>query len=202
MVTTVGVLAVQGACALHEKALQECGAETIQVRDPRQLEKVDALVLPGGESTVMSKLLVANSLIDPLAEAIAGEMPVLGTCAGMILLADRILDGTSDQRSLGAIDIDVSRNYYGRQVDSFEAPIDLELPSDLVSSVESAAVQAVFIRAPAVRRTGERVEVWATHQQNPVLCRQGAVLVASFHPELLKDDRRIHQLFLDVVCAA
>ena len=200
--TLVGVLAVQGAFSLHERALQACGVETVQVRRAEQLGSVDAVVLPGGESTVMSKLLFANNLFDPLQESIDGGMPVLGTCAGMILLAQRILDGTPDQRSFGAIDIDVRRNFYGRQVDSFEASIELGVPSSAGVAADDSPLQAVFIRAPAVDRVGEGVEVWASHQQKPVLCREGNVVVASFHPELLDNDVRVHQLFLDVVHGA
>jgi len=151
------------------------------------------LVLPGGESTTMSLLLGSSGLIDPLTERLRDGMPAFGTCAGMILLSAGIVDGRPDQRALGAIDIDVRRNAFGRQVDSFEADLDVEgLESDF---------HAVFIRAPIVERVGEKVEVLATvtdasGRSRPVLCRQGPILVAAFHPEL-SGDPRLHQRFLE-----
>ena len=186
----VGVLALQGAFAAHERALTRLGAVTRQVRTATDLASVDALVMPGGESTTMMHLLATNELFEPLAARLAAGMPVFGTCAGMILLATEVLDGRAGQRSFGAIDIAVRRNGYGRQVDSFEDDLDV------VGLDESFHV--VFIRAPKVERIGDDVEVLARHRGVPVLARQGNVLVASFHPELT-DDLRLHGLFVSLV---
>ena len=183
----VGVLALQGAFARHADAVGGLGAEPLLVRTPAQLDGVDALVLPGGESTTMSMLLESSGLADPLAERVAAGVPVLGTCAGMILLAAEVLDGRADQRSLGAVDLVVRRNGYGRQVDSFEA--------DLPVTGLDEPFHAVFIRAPVVEAVGDGVEVLAAVEGRPVLCRQGPVTVAAFHPEL-GDDLRIHEQFL------
>ncbi len=197
--TTVGVLAVQGAFNLHQQTLRRCGVESVQVRTAEQLLSCDALVIPGGESTVISKMLEANDLVQALGSAVATGMPMLGTCAGMILLAGEIDDGTADQTSFSAIDITVSRNFYGRQIDSFESSIDLVVPPEIASGVDTGSpLDAVFIRAPGVSRVGDEVEVWAQHDGNAVLCRQGSVLVSSFHPELVPEDDRIHQLFLSL----
>lgn len=187
----IGVLALQGAFARHVEALRRCGVDAVEVRRPDQLAAVDALVMPGGESTTMIKLLNAFELAEPLGKRLADGMPVFGTCAGMILLASTVLDGQPDQLSFGAVDLDVRRNGYGRQINSFE--IDLE-----VGAIGPPALRAVFIRAPLVERAGPGVEVMATVEGVPVLCRQGAVMVSSFHPELTDDDR-LHQLFLDSV---
>ena len=187
VIPVIGVLALQGAFAAHEGALRELGVSTRQVRTPADLTDVDGLVMPGGESTTMSRLLDTSRLFDPLQERLAGGMPAFGTCAGMILLATEVLDGRPDQRSFGVIDIDVRRNGYGRQVDSFEA--------DIVVAGLDAAFHAVFIRAPKVEATGTAVEVLATHEGVPVLARQGHVMVASFHPELTPD-ARLHEMFL------
>ncbi len=190
----VGVLALQGDVREHACALAEVGAHPVQVRLPQDLAAIDALVLPGGESTTMSLLLASSGLFGPIADRIHEGMPVLGTCAGMILLASEVLDGRPDQRSFAAIDVAVRRNAFGRQVDSFEAPLD-------VAGVAGGPFEAVFIRAPAVEGVGDDVEVLATvelpggSERRPVLCRQGAVLVAAFHPEL-SGDLRLHQLFL------
>lgn len=189
----IGVLALQGAFALHAEALARLGLSPVEVRRPDQLADVDALVMPGGESTTMIKLMNAFELTEPLAKRLADGMPVFGTCAGMILLAAHVADGQPDQLSFGAIDLDVRRNGYGRQVDSFEADL-------LVPAVGEEPVRAVFIRAPVVERVGPGVEVLAEIDGIPVVCRQGPVLVASFHPELSGDDR-LHQLFLDSVPA-
>ncbi|HJR24088.1 MAG TPA: pyridoxal 5'-phosphate synthase glutaminase subunit PdxT [Acidimicrobiales bacterium] len=188
----VGVLALQGAFARHEAALRALGAEAPLVRTPEQLTGVDALVLPGGESTTMSMLLESSGLFAPLAERLAGGMPTFGTCAGMILLGAEVLDGRPDQRCFAAIDIAVRRNAFGRQVDSFEA----DLP--LVDDPDGPPFHAVFIRAPVVERAGGGVEVLATIDGRPVLCRQGPVTVAAFHPEL-SDDLRIHRRFLEEI---
>ncbi|GIT46601.1 MAG: pyridoxal 5'-phosphate synthase subunit PdxT [Acidimicrobiales bacterium] len=189
----VGVLALQGAFARHLQVLGGLGAATTEVRTTEDLLEVDALVLPGGESTTMSMLLDSSGLHDAVADRITNGMPVLGTCAGMILLARHVADGRPDQRSFAAIDIDVLRNGYGRQVDSFEA--DLE-----VTGLDEP-FHGVFIRAPVVEWVGDGVEVLGTVDGRPVLCRQGAVVVASFHPEM-SGDGRIHRRFLDTAFAA
>lgn len=187
----VGVLALQGASARHAEALSALGAEATAVRTPLDLARVDALVIPGGESTTISYLLDTSHLREPLAERLAGGMPAFGTCAGMILLATDVLDGRDDQRSFGAIDIAVRRNAFGRQRDSFE--VDL-----MVEGLEGGPLHAVFIRAPVVDHLGEHVEVLASVEEGPVLCRSGAIMVCSFHPEL-GDDRRLHATFLEGV---
>lgn len=184
---TVGVLALQGAFAAHASILGSLGATTIEVRTAAQLASVDALVIPGGESTTMSMLLERSSMLDPLRERVAAGLPTFGTCAGMILLAAEISDGRDDQHALGAVDISVARNGYGRQIESFE--------SDLVVEGLDLPFHAVFIRAPLVQRAGPDVDVLATVDGDPVLCREGNVLVAAFHPEL-SDDDRIHRLWM------
>jgi pyridoxal 5'-phosphate synthase pdxT subunit len=184
----VGVLALQGAFAAHARALRELDAQPVEVRTPGDLDGVDALVMPGGESTTMSFLLESSGLFAPIAERLADEMPVFGTCAGMILLAEDVLDGRPDQKGFGAIDIAVRRNGYGRQIDSFEADL-------AVAGLEAAPFHGVFIRAPLVESAGPGVTVLAAHDGHPVLVRAGTVLAASFHPELA-NDRRLHQLFL------
>jgi 5'-phosphate synthase pdxT subunit len=187
-VVKVGVLALQGAFAAHAAALRVLDAEPREVRTADDLTSVDALVLPGGESTTMSMLLETSGLFDPIAARLAAGMPALGTCAGMILLGSEILDGRDDQRCFGAVDISVRRNAFGRQIDSFEADLDL-------AELDGGAFRAVFIRAPFVERTGPDVEVLATVDGHPVLCRQGPVTVAAFHPEL-SGDLRLHDRFL------
>ena len=189
----VGVLALQGAFARHLQVLGGLGAATTEVRTTEDLLEVDALVLPGGESTTMSMLLDSSGLHDAVADRITNGMPVLGTCAGMILLARHVADGRPDQRSFAAIEIDVLRNGYGRQVDSFEADLD-------VTGLDEP-FHGVFIRAPVVEWVGDGVEVLGTVDGRPVLCRQGAVVVASFHPEM-SGDGRIHGWFLDTAFAA
>jgi 5'-phosphate synthase pdxT subunit len=187
----VGVLALQGASARHATMLARLGAEPVAVRLPGDLDDVDAVVVPGGESTTMSMLLESSQLFTPLAGRLAGGLPAFGTCAGMILLGREILDGRPDQRCFGAVDITVRRNAFGRQVDSFE--------SDLaVAGVDGPPLHAVFIRAPVVDTVGDHVDVLASVDGQPVLCRQGKVLVAAFHPEL-GDDPRLHELFLNEV---
>ena len=186
----IGVLALQGAFAAHAAALQRLGVSTAEVRVAADLEQCDALVLPGGESTTMSQLLETSQLFDPLAKRITAGMPVFGTCAGMILLSKGIADGRPDQRSFAALDIDVQRNGFGRQLDSFETEIDV-LGLD-------RAFHAVFIRAPRISRIGSEIETLATHGGEPVLVRSKTVMAASFHPELADDDR-VHQLFLTMV---
>jgi 5'-phosphate synthase pdxT subunit len=186
---TVGVLALQGAFARHIAVVESLGHHAVAVRLPDDLAAVDRLIMPGGESTTMSFLLDSNELRQPLAERLADGMAVFGTCAGMILLAREILDGRLDQEPLDAIDLAVRRNAFGRQRDSFEADLD-------VTGLDEA-FPAVFIRAPIVDKAGSDVEVLASVDDQPVLCRQGAVMVAAFHPEL-SDDSRIHELFLQM----
>ncbi len=188
---TIGVLALQGDVAEHVRALEESGARAVSVRRRSELDAVDGLVIPGGESTTMSKLLDVFDLLDPLAARIGGGMPTWGTCAGMILLARTILDGRRDQHALGALDITVRRNAFGRQVDSWEEDLD-------VAGLGGALFHAVFIRAPWVERVGEGVEVLARAGNTPggpvVAVRSGHVLATSFHPEV-GGDHRLHALF-------
>jgi pyridoxal 5'-phosphate synthase pdxT subunit len=187
----VGVLALQGAFAAHVQALNDLGVVATEVRTPQQLAAVDALVMPGGESTTMSKLLDTFELFDPLAKRLAKGMPVFGTCAGMILLASDVLDGRPDQKSFAAIDLSVRRSGYGRQVDSFETDF-------AVTGLDGGDLHAVFIRAPLVERAGPSVAVLASVDGHPVVCHAGNVLVAAFHPELTAD-RRLHAYFLNQV---
>lgn len=183
----VGVLALQGAFNSHERMLSELGVATQEVRTPQDLAVVDALIMPGGESTTMSQLLESSELFEPIKKVIHEGMPVFGTCAGMILLAKTIFDGRDDQVSFNAIDIEVQRNAYGRQVDSFEAEIQVERLND--------AFHAVFIRAPRILKLAPDVEVLAKFGSDVVLARQKNVLVAAFHPEL-SEDKRIHEMFV------
>jgi 5'-phosphate synthase pdxT subunit len=187
----VGVLALQGAFAAHQRRLNDLGASAPAIRQPRDLTGVDALVLPGGESTTMSKLLASADLFDAIKARVSDGMPVFGTCAGLILLATEVLDGRPDQRSFGALDITVRRNGYGRQIDSFEADID-------VDGMDGDPFHAVFIRAPTVESTGPGVAVLAEHGGGPVLVAQGAIMAAAFHPELV-DDARLHARFLTLI---
>ena len=186
----VGVLALQGAFHAHARMLRALDADPIEVRGPDDLDAVDALILPGGESTTMSMLLETSNLSSPIADRLEAGLAVFGTCAGLILLAQRVLDGRADQTSFGALDIDVRRNAFGRQVDSFEAELDVH--------GFDRPFHGVFIRAPVVERAGENVEVLATIEGKPVLVRQRNVLAAAFHPEL-SDDDRIHRMFLQEV---
>jgi pyridoxal 5'-phosphate synthase pdxT subunit len=198
--TTVGVLALQGDVREHLAALSGCGVRAVAVRRPAELDAVDAVVLPGGESTTMSRLLETFELLEPLRTRIAGGMPTYGSCAGMILLAGQVLDGRPDQRQLGGLDVVVRRNAFGRQVDSFET----DLP---FAGVPGDPVHAVFIRAPWVESAGPEVEVLARVPHHPdagaaegriVAVRQGVVLATAFHPELTGDGR-VHRLFCDLV---
>jgi pyridoxal 5'-phosphate synthase pdxT subunit len=186
----VGVLALQGAFAAHQRALEAAGAATRQIRQPADLDGVDALIIPGGESTTMSRLLATSGLFDDVKAMLSDGLPVFGTCAGMILLASEVLDGRPDQLSFGAIDISVQRNGYGRQIDSFE--------TDLEVADFDRPFHAVFIRAPKVVAAGPNVEILARHDGVPVVARQGHVMVASFHPELTVD-ARLHARFLQEV---
>ncbi len=189
----VGVLALQGAFREHREVLDALGVETVEVRAPEQLGALDALILPGGESTTMSKLLDTAGLRAPLAQLLADGLPVFGTCAGMILLAREVVDGRPDQQSFGVIDIAVRRNAYGRQRDSFETPLD-------VHGLTGGPFPGVFIRAPRIDRVGDDVEVLASYDEHPVLARQGPVWVASFHPELSGDLRLHEQFFRTASC--
>jgi 5'-phosphate synthase pdxT subunit len=189
----VGVLALQGDTREHLAALTEAGAQASTVRRRSELDAVDALVIPGGESTTMSLLLREFDLLEPLRQRLADGMPAYGSCAGMILLAGEILDAGAPGReaeALGAIDMTVRRNAFGRQVDSFEGDIDV-LGLD-------EPVRAVFIRAPWVERIGPGVEVLARADGHIVAVRQGPVLATAFHPEMT-GDRRVHTLFVDMV---
>ena len=186
----IGVLALQGAVREHVAAIRDVGAEPVEVRLPRDLVDLDALVLPGGESTTMRKLIDAYGLREPIAAMARGGTPMLGTCAGMILLAERIADG--DEPVFPMLDLEVRRNGYGRQLDSFEA--DLEVPE-----LGGEPMHGVFIRAPMVTDVGRRAEVLARDPDGrPVAIRQGRVLATAFHPELTAD-RRLHRLLLQMI---
>jgi 5'-phosphate synthase pdxT subunit len=193
---TVGVLALQGDVREHLLALTSAGAAARRVRRADELEQVDGLVIPGGESTTISKLADEFGLLDPLRKRIGAGMPVYGSCAGMIMLATEVLDGRSDQQSFGGIEMTVRRNAFGRQVDSFEAPVE-------IAGVPGPSFSAVFIRAPWVERVGDGVEVLGRVTEGPaagriVAVRQGNAVATSFHPELT-GDRRLHRWFVDLV---
>ncbi|WP_375781957.1 pyridoxal 5'-phosphate synthase glutaminase subunit PdxT [Streptomyces zingiberis] len=186
----VGVLALQGDVPEHLTALAAAGARPCPVRRPGELAAVDALVIPGGESTTMAKLAGIFGLLEPLRERIGAGMPVYGSCAGMIMLADRVLDGRAGQETVGGIDMTVRRNAFGRQNESFEAAVDL-------AGVAGGPVEGVFIRAPWAESTGAAVEVLAEHGGHAVAVRQGALLATAFHPELT-GDHRVHALFTEM----
>jgi len=187
----IGVVALQGAFDLHAEALRDCGADAVLVRLPVDLEGCDGVVLPGGESTTMGKLLVTSGLHEALAGRFASGMAVFGTCAGMILCARTLADDLpNDAEPFGLLDITVRRNAYGRQVESFETDLEVE-------GLDGGPFRGVFIRAPIVESCGAEVEVLAWQNGQAALLRQGPVLACSFHPELT-DDRRIHQLFCDL----
>ena len=186
----VGVLALQGAFEQHRRRLVALGVEAPLVRTPAGLAGIDALVLPGGESTTMSHLLTTSGLYDELKSCLVSGLPVFGTCAGMILCATEVLDGRPDQRGFDLIDLTVRRNGYGRQLASFEADLDVAGQDD--------PFHAVFIRAPYVERVGPGVEVLARHEGVPVLVREGTCTVAAFHPELT-DDIRLHEMFVESI---
>ena len=189
----VGVLALQGDVAEHLRALTEGGARAVPVRRPAELEDVAGLVIPGGESTTIWKLAVIFDLMEPLRKRLASGMPAFGSCAGMILLADRVEDAIAGQETLGGIDMTVRRNAFGRQVDSFESDIALH-------GVPGPAFRAVFIRAPWVEEAGAAVEIIGTEPRTGriVAVRQGPALATAFHPELTPD-LRLHELFIDMV---
>ena len=185
----VGVLALQGDFREHLKAVADCGHTPVDVRRVSELHEVDALILPGGESTTIIHLAQNFALLHPIRDAIAQGLPVYGSCAGMILLADRIVDGVKDQKTFGGLDITVRRNAFGRQVDSFE--------SDL--TFNGASLHAVFIRAPWVEQIGADVEVLSTAADHAVAVRQGNLLATSFHPELT-EDLAVHRYFFEEIC--
>jgi 5'-phosphate synthase pdxT subunit len=187
----IGVLDLQGDVREHVRALTDVGATSRLVKRPAELDGVDGLILPGGESTTLSMLLESTGLFDALVDRLAADaLPVLGTCAGLLLVAGEVLDGRPDQRTFGVLDAVVRRNGYGRQLQSFETEL-------VLGSGEGPALPAVFIRAPLVVSVGPAVEVLAEHDGSPVLVRQGAVLASAFHPELTPD-RRIHRLFAEM----
>jgi 5'-phosphate synthase pdxT subunit len=187
---TIGVLAVQGDVREHVRVLTSLGAQAHGIRRPTELTELDGLVIPGGESTTMDKLVRAFDLFEPLRALIAGGLPVYGSCAGMIMLADRIAEGRPDQQTLGGLDITVRRNAFGRQVDSFEEDIPF-------AGVEGGPMRAVFIRAPWVEDAGDGVDVLARAAGKIVAVRQGALLATSFHPEVT-GDTRVHELFVEM----
>jgi 5'-phosphate synthase pdxT subunit len=187
----IGILALQGDVREHARALTAAGARPAEVRRPAELDAVDALVLPGGESTTIGRLLRVFELLEPLRAKVAAGLPVFGSCAGMILLARDVVDGRPDQPLIGGLDMVVRRNAFGRQVDSFEADLD-------VVGVPGPPVHAVFIRAPWVEKAGGAVEVLARVAEAPVAVRQGPLLATAFHPELTGDSR-VHRLFVDIV---
>jgi pyridoxal 5'-phosphate synthase pdxT subunit len=197
---TIGVLALQGDVREHLAALAACGAHPVPIRRPTELAGLAGIVLPGGESTTIDKLSRIFALREPLVAALRSGLPAYGSCAGMILLADRVLDGTADQQTFGGLDITVRRNAFGRQVESFEADVKLV-------GLAGGPVHAVFIRAPWVEQLNGHVQVLGeveppgTQKSRVIAVRQGNLLATSFHPEVT-DDLRIHRYFLDLVRAA
>ncbi|HCA87283.1 MAG TPA: pyridoxal 5'-phosphate synthase glutaminase subunit PdxT [Streptomyces sp.] len=186
----IGVLALQGDVREHLAALAEADALARPVRRPEDLDALDGLVIPGGESTTMAKLAAAFGLLEPLRERVRAGLPAYGSCAGMIMLADKILDGGAGQETVGGIDMIVRRNAFGRQNESFEAAVE-------VAGIAGGPVEGVFIRAPWVESTGAEVEVLAVHDGRTVAVRQGGLLATSFHPELT-GDHRLHAYFVDM----
>jgi len=204
----IGVLAVQGDVREHISALSSLGEQVVGVRRPSELDDVDALIIPGGESTTMDKLVRAFDLQEPLRKRIAGGMPVYGSCAGMIMLADRIADARPDQETLGGLDITVRRNAFGRQVDSFEEDLHIPAIATVTTTPQGhpSTFKAIFIRAPWVEEMSESVQVLARVETGPaagrvVAIRAGNLLATSFHPEVT-GDHRIHEYFTQMVRAA
>jgi 5'-phosphate synthase pdxT subunit len=191
----IGVLALQGDVREHLRILGSLGAHAVPVRRESELAALDGLVLPGGESTTIIKLAVAFDLLEPLRAAVKEGLPVYGSCAGMILLADRLADGIEGQQTIGGLDVLVRRNAFGRQVDSFESDLDAPELAD-----PELPFRAVFIRAPWVEEVGHDVTVLARAGEHVVAVRQGPLMATSFHPELTHDDR-VHRYFLDLVRA-
>jgi pyridoxal 5'-phosphate synthase pdxT subunit len=189
----IGVLALQGDVPEHVRALEDVGARAVPVRRPEELHQLDGLVIPGGESTTLWRMSVAFDMLEPLRKLIASGLPVFGSCAGMIMLADRLTDGVAGQQTFGGIDMTVRRNAFGRQVDSFESDITL-------GGGDARPLRAVFIRAPWVEQNGGNVAVLGTEERTGriVAVRQGPLLATAFHPELTPD-RRIHELFVEIV---
>jgi pyridoxal 5'-phosphate synthase pdxT subunit len=192
----IGVLALQGDVREHLRALEEAGAEAVPVRRESELAEIDGLVIPGGESTTIDKLLRAFDLYEPVRQRLREGLPAYGSCAGMILLADRVIGGIEGQRTLGGLDITVRRNAFGRQVESFETDLDM-------AGIEGEPVHAVFIRAPWVEDVGPEAQVLAAVGEGPaagkiVAVRQGGLLATSFHPEVT-GDTRVHRLFVQIV---
>ena len=193
----VGVLALQGDFREHLNALAHCGVQGIEVRTPAELEKIDALIIPGGESTTIVSLAKTFEVFEPIKKRIKSGMPTYGSCAGMIMLADHIVAAKDGQETFGGIDITVRRNAFGRQVDSFET--DISAPQ-----ISSSPIRAIFIRAPWVEKVGQDVQVLASieggdAQSHPVAVRQGHLLATAFHPEIT-DDYSVHRYFLEKVC--
>jgi pyridoxal 5'-phosphate synthase pdxT subunit len=192
----IGVLALQGDVPEHLRALEDVGARAVPVRRPEEVHQLDGLVIPGGESTTLWRLSVAFDMLEPLRKLIASGLPSFGSCAGMIMLADRLADGVDGQQTFGGIDMTVRRNAFGRQVDSFESDITLSG----LGRGDARPLRAVFIRAPWVEQNGGNVAVLGTEQRTGriVAVRQGPLLATAFHPELTRD-RRIHELFVEIV---
>lgn len=188
----VGVLALQGDVREHILALNECGATAKAVKTSDEISEIDALIIPGGESTTISKLSRSFNLFDLIANRISNGMPTYGSCAGLILLANKVEDAITGQESFGGLDVVARRNAFGRQVDSFEIDLDIK-------GISSPKFRAIFIRAPWIESVGPGVEILAEVYGHPVAVRAGHILATSFHPELTGDNR-IHRYFLDVVC--
>jgi 5'-phosphate synthase pdxT subunit len=194
----IGVLALQGDVREHFSAIENCGAIAIEAKRPGDIENLDGLIIPGGESTTIAKLLRIFELFEPLQKALQNGLPVYGSCAGMILLAKKIIDGTSDQETLGIVDITVKRNAFGRQVDSFEQEL-------LIPEIDTKPFNAIFIRAPWIEQIGADVKSLAEIKSSDglmhsVLAREKNALVSSFHPELT-GDLRVHRYFIDKICS-
>ena len=189
----IGVLALQGDVREHERALHAAGARARKIRRPDELESVDGLIIPGGESTTLWRLATAFDMLEPLRKMLSAGLPAFGSCAGMIMLADRLVGGVAGQQTFGGIDMTVRRNAFGRQVDSFESDISL-------TAMTGPPLRAVFIRAPWVEEAGDEVEILGMDERagRIVAVRQGPLLATSFHPELTGDPR-IHELFVDIV---
>jgi 5'-phosphate synthase pdxT subunit len=194
--SVIGVLALQGDVREHLRALEEAGARAVPVRRPTEIEAVDGLLIPGGESTTLWRLATAFELIEPVRKLISGGLPAFGSCAGMIMLADQLLDGVDGQQTFGGIDMTVRRNAFGRQVDSFERAVTLHMAGEAGGSGQP--FHAVFIRAPWVERAGPEVSVLGADKGRIIAVRQGALLATAFHPELTPD-RRIHEFFVSMV---
>src|ERR1700729_1281686 len=190
----IGVLALQGDVPEHLRALEAAGAAAVPVRRPEELHRLDGLVIPGGESTTLWRLAVAFELLDPVSKLIAGGLPAFGSCAGLIMLADRLEDGVAGQRTFGGIDMTARRNAFGRQVDSFERDVTLRLGDN----ADDATFHAVFIRAPWVAQAGREVAVLGEDNGRIIAVRHGVLLATAFHPELTPD-LRIHELFVSMV---